>query len=114
MKGVLIGILVIAVLIGMLCVLSYGTLHTVNFWKGGTGLMQVLFSDAAYATIREAPKMIVAKPQTSLDTYMWENGGYLPVLEEQMGAVLVYRNGNGEVKIHYSVNGYFAKWQWIE
>jgi len=112
-KGLLIALLIAAVLIGGLSALSYGTLRTANPVTAALGLTRVVLGNTAHAVVREAPMVIIAKPEVSLDAYMWENGGYLPVLEKQLGAVLVYRNQDGEVKIHYSVNGYFAKWEWL-
>lgn len=111
-KGVLIGVLIAAVLIGGLVVLSYGTLPAEDPVKAVLGPMRVLLADTEHVVVSESPKVIVAKPGASLDEYMWENGGYLPVPEKQLGAIVVYRNADAEVKIHYSVNGYFSKWEW--
>ena len=113
-KSLLLVLLIAAVLIGGLSCLSFATLRTANPVTAVLGLIRVVLAYAEYAVVDEAPLVIVAKPETSLDAYRWENGNYLPVPGAQLGAVLVYRNNSGEVRIHYSVNGYFAKWEWLK
>ncbi len=111
-KGLLIGLLVVAVLVGGLFALSFGVLRTDSPFSTVSGMIWGVLVDADYVVIRDDPKVIVAAPGVSLDAYMWENGGYLPVPEEQLGAMLVYQNTDGQVRILYSANGYFAKWEW--
>ena len=43
---------------------------------------------------------------------MLENGGYIVDADKQLGAMYVYSNGDHEVHIMYSANGYYAKWVW--
>lgn len=111
-KGILIGVLVAAVLIGGLSMAAYGTSRSVNPLSAVLWPIQILLTQTEHVTVSETPKVVMAKPDASLDAYMWENGGYLPVPEKQLGAMLVYQNTDGQVRILYSVNGYFAKWEW--
>ena len=93
-------------------VLSYVIFGTANFVATSYGLCKVMFTDTELVAISENPTVVIGKPNSTIDEYMLENGGYVVKSEKQLGAMYVYSNGDTEVHIMYSVNGYYAKWVW--
>ncbi len=41
-----------------------------------------------------------------------ESRGFHSVPKEQMGAMLVYSNGNEKEYVVFSTNKYYSKWEW--
>ena len=109
-----IGVLIAAIMCtAVASVLSYTKLGVANPFKAVNGLAKVVFTDAQYVEIQQHPKIIIAKPDTSLDAYM-EEQGYERNPEKQMGALFVFTTGGFEELIMYEENRFFSKWSWQE
>lgn len=79
----------------------------------------ILDKDELYVVAQNKPwKIMFAKSyiegksaQDILDEYM-KNEGY--EMYDRMGSIITYKNEKGyEKRIHFSVNGYYAIWEWI-
>ena len=68
--------------------------------------------DTELVAISDNPTVIIGKPNATIDEYVLENGGYVAESDKQLGAMYIYSNGDIEVQIMYSANGYYAKWVW--
>ena len=111
---ILIGVLIAAIVcIAAAFVLSHTKLGVANPIYAANGLAKVVFTDTEYVEIQQYPKVIIAKPDTSLDAYM-EEQGYERDPEKQMGALCVFTTGDFEELIIYEENRYFSKWSWQE
>lgn len=55
---------------------SYAKFNTRNPFATAVGLAEVVFTDDYFVEIQSYPKVIVAKPQFSIEEYMAENGGF--------------------------------------
>ena len=114
MNIVLWTLVVVVFLIGLSSFISYAKFSVVNPFSTASGLVKVIFTDTDYVEIQQYPKVIIAKPDTSLDEYMENEGGYKRVEEEQLGSLHMFSNGDHSEYIMYSVNNYFSKWRWQE
>lgn len=103
---------VVAVLIGSLSVLSFVKFGTANFISASQGLCKVMLTDTEWVVISQNPTVIIGKPNTTIDEYMLENGGYVLNPDKQLGALYIYSNQDDEVRVIHSVNGYYSKWVW--
>lgn len=103
---------VVVVLIGGLSVFSFVKFGTANFISTSCGICKVMLTDTEWVVISQNPTIIIGKPNATIDGYMMENGGYILEADKQLGAMYVYSNGDNEVHIMYSANGYYAKWIW--
>ena len=107
-------VVIMGVLIGCLPMISFAKFGTANFVATSYGLYKVMFTDTEIVAISVNPTVVIGKPNATIDEYMLENGGYVAESDKQLGAMYVYSNGDNEVQIMYSVNGYYAKWVWQE
>ena len=107
-----ISLIVVIVLWGSAAAVSFATFGTANFIAASHGLYKVVFTDTELVAISENPTIVIGKPNANIDEYMMENGGYIVEADKQLGAMRVYNNGDSEVHIMYSANGYYAKWVW--
>ena len=113
-KILIISLVAVIVLVGCASVISFVRFGTANFITTSYGLCKVVFTDTELVTISENPTVVIGNPNAGIDEYMLENGGYVEQTDKQLGAMYVYINGDNEVQIMYSVNGYYAKWVWQE
>ncbi len=107
--------LAVLLLYGATAFISYTKLRVADPFAAVTGLTQILLTDKEYAEIQNDPKVIIAKPEASLDAYM-EERGLEHDAEQQMGAIRVFAGGDSDSYreyVHHSVNRYFSKWSWI-
>lgn len=109
---IVIAVVIVGVLIGSLSVISFVKFGTANFVATSYGLYKVVFTDTELVAISDNPTVIIGKPNATIDEYVLENGGYVAESDKQLGAMYIYSNGNNEVHILYSTNGYYAKWVW--
>lgn len=76
------------------------------------GMLQILLTNKEYTVVQNFPeKVIFSQSDYSLDEYM-EKRGFYELPEKQMGAILVYSNGETEETIWVRTNAYYSKWQW--
>lgn len=87
--------------------------RTENPFLAGWGLIQIFFTDTEFAVIQDYPRVVLAKPEVSLDDYMAYQGMDRQV-DEQMGAIHVFSNHDCKAYIHYSMNTYYSLWRWQE
>ena len=108
-------ILAFVLIYGVTCFLSYAKFHVNDPVAVAGGLAQILWTDAEHVEIQEYPKVIIAKPESSLDRYMEKHKLY-PDESLQMGAVHVFSNSGGDVReyVQFSANRYFAEWYWLQ
>ena len=105
-------VVIMGVFIGCLSMISFAKFGTANFVATSYGLYKVMFTDTEIVAISENPTIVIGKPNATIDGYMMENGGYILEADKQLGAMYVYSNGDNEVHIMYSANGYYAKCVW--
>ena len=111
-RKLLLVVLAVVLIYGAAAFASYAKFRVADPISATTGLTQILFTEKEYAEIQDDPKVILAKPEASLDDYM-EEQGMTRADDEQMGAILVFRDGDYREYVQYSVNGYFSRWSWI-
>lgn len=84
------------------------------------GMLEILFTNKEYTVVQNFPNRVVFSKTSDtsskgakeyLDEYM-RNRGFEFVPEKQLGALLVYSNGNEEERIMFSANKYYSKWKW--
>ena len=115
-KKTKIGIALIVVLvigIGISILISTTLFGVSNPFVVANGLFQITFTDTEYVEIQSYPKVILAKPGVSLESYM-ESQGFTENTEEQLGALRVFEQAEHQQYVVQSVNKYFAKWHWNE
>ena len=111
----LITIIVVAVLIIALLgssLLSYVTFNVGNPFSASIGYFQVTVLDKDYVEISEEPKVMLAQPNMNILINYMKSRGFTEVEDEQMGAILVFTNGEQKECVHYSMNKYCSKWYW--
>lgn len=91
--------------------LSYSHFGVINPFSTASGLAKVMFTDTQYVEIQQSPRVIIAKPDASLDEFM-QAQGYSKDEEKQMGALCTFTDGSEEELISYSCNKHFSKWCW--
>lgn len=107
-------IIVIAIL---LCVTVFSIVKFTVFnpFSSCFGMLEILFTNKEYMVVQNFPvKVAFSKSSNAkkiLDEYM-ENRGFEFVPEEQIGAILVYSNGETKENVVFSVNNYYSKWRW--
>lgn len=93
--------------------ISYSKFNLLNPFSTANGLIQVIFTDKEYIEIQKSPKVIIAKPNASLQDYM-NRLGFQEDTENQMGALHRFYNNDSVEYVIYSKNKYFSKWRWQE
>ena len=114
-RNILITIIVVAGLIIALLgssLLSYVTFNVGNPFSASIGYFQVTVLDKDYVEISEEPKVMLAQPNMNILINYMKSRGFTEVEDEQMGAILVFTNGEQKEWVHYSVNKYCSKWYW--
>ena len=114
-RNILITIIVVAGLIIALLgssLLSYVTFNVGNPFSASIGYFQVTVLDKDYVEISEEPKVMLAQPNMNILINYMKARGFTEVEDEQMGAILVFTNGEQKEWVHYSVNKYCSKWYW--
>ena len=114
-RNILITIIVVAVLIIALLgssLLSYVTFNVGNPFSASIGYFQVTVLDKDYVEISEEPKVMLAQPNMNILINYMKSRGFTEVEDEQMGAILVFTNGEQKEWVHYSMNKYCSKWYW--
>lgn len=117
--------IIIPIIICCVILLSATTFSIIKFdvWNPFSscfGMLKILFTNKEYIIVQNSPNRVAFSKtsdtsnksgQQYLDEYM-ESRGFYFVPEEQMGAVLVYSNGNEKEHISFSTNQYYSKWEW--
>ena len=111
-RKLLLVVLAVVLIYGAAAFASYAKFRVADPISAAAGLAQILLTEKEYAEIQDDPKVILAQPDASLDDYM-EEQGIIRADDEQMGAILVFRDGDYREYVQYSVNGYFSRWSWI-
>ena len=111
-RKLLLIVLAVVLIYGAAAFASYAKFRVADPISAAAGLAQILLTEKEYAEIQDDPKVILAQPDASLDDYM-EEQGIIRADDEQMGAILVFRDGDYREYVQYSVNGYFSRWSWI-
>ena len=94
------------------CLASYLVFDTPNLCAAAAGAARVLWTDAETVTLRQQPRVVLAKPDGSLlETYMAERG-FTELEEERMGALRVFTNGETREAVLCSQNRYWCLWSW--
>lgn len=99
--------------LGIASFISYSSFNVINPFVTTSGLAQIFLTDKDYVQIQEYPKVILAKPNFSLQVYM-EGLGFQEDIENQMGALYRFNNDVSSQYIRYSRNRHFSKWIWQE
>ncbi|WP_158098540.1 zf-HC2 domain-containing protein [Gemmiger sp. An120] len=94
------------------CLASYLVFDTPNLCAAAAGAARVLWTDTETVTLRQQPRVVLAKPDGSLlETYMAERG-FTELEEERMGALRVFTNGETREAVLCSQNRYWCLWSW--
>ena len=94
------------------CLASYLVFDTPNLCAAAAGAARVLWTDTETVTLRQQPRVVLAKPDGSLlETYMAERG-FTELEEERMGALRVFTNGETRETVLCSQNRYWCLWSW--
>lgn len=91
--------------------ISYRIFNVINPFSTAYGLIRVIFMEKDYVVIQRSPKVIVAKPNTSLQEYM-KSLGFVEDEENRMGSLHRFYNDDSVQYVMYSTNMYFSKWIW--
>jgi|HigsolmetaGSP11D_1036233.scaffolds.fasta_scaffold02171_8 hypothetical protein len=105
--------IVFVILLGVSSFISYAKFQVLNPFSTYSGLVQIVFTDKEYVEIQKYPKVIIAKPNASLQDYM-KGLGFQEDIENQMGRLHVFHNNTSTQYVMYTVNNYFSKWIWQE
>lgn len=111
---IIIGVIIFSIiLIGIGSFISYSKFNVLNPFSTASGLLQVVFTEKEYIEIQKYPKVIVSKPNVSLQDYM-KNEGFQEDIDNQMGALHRFQNNDTAQYVFFSTNKYFSKWRWQE
>lgn len=105
--------LALIIIMGIASFISYSKFNVWNSFSTISGLTQIIFTEKEYVEIQGYPKVIIAKPSTSLQDYM-QSLGFQEDKENQMGALHRFQNNDVAQYVMYSTNKYFSKWRWQE
>ena len=106
-------VIILMIIVGIGSFISYSKFRVLNPFSSMTGLIQVIFTENEYVEIQQYPKVILAKPNASLESYMKEKG-FEEDIENRMGALRVFTNDVSRQCVFHSMNQYFSKWRWEE
>lgn len=105
-----------AALLGVGSLVSQAKLGVSNPLAAASAISQVVLLDADRAKAQDYPRVVLAKPDASLEEYMADEG-YVEVEGERMGSIRVFateRGGDSVNYIEYTVNGLYSLWVWRE
>jgi hypothetical protein len=105
--------LALIIVLSIASFISYSKFNVLNPFSTISGLIQIAFTDKEYIEVQNYPKVIIAKPNASLQDYM-QNLGFQEDTENQMGALHRFQNNDAVQYVMYSMNKYFSKWKWQE
>ena len=103
----------LCILIATASFVSIRTVSVDNPFAAAWGMGKLLLTDAEYVEIQVYPRVIVARPDVSLDQLM-EQEKLTRDESQQMGSIHVFTNGEYSEYIRVSQNRFFAKWRWQE
>lgn len=112
-KKIMISVAIIATLLLVATFVSIVKFNVANPFAVAHGLYQTTVADKQYVQIQAYPRVMLAKPQISLESYM-ETKGFSENKEEQLGALRVFEKAAAKQYVLCSVNRYFSKWHWRE
>lgn len=119
-KGIIITVIICCAILLSTTIFSIIKFNVWNPFSSCLGMLEILFTDKDYTIVQNIPNKVVFSKTADtsnksgvqyLDEYM-ESRGFHSVPEEQMGAVLVYSNGNEKECVAVSTNKYYSKWEW--
>jgi len=110
---ILIVVIVLIALIGIGSFISFSKFGVSNPFSTANGLFQVVYTEKEFIEIQKYPKVIVSKPNVSLQDYM-QNKGFQEDVENQSGALHIFHNNDISQYVRISTNKYFSKWRWQE
>ena len=119
-KGIIIAIVICCVILLGATIFSMVKFRVWNPFSSCFGMLEILFTDKEYVIVQNYPYRVGfgtssdtanKSGKTCLDEYM-ESRGFHFLPEEQMGASLVYSNGNEKEYIYFTENKYYSKWIW--
>ena len=94
------------------CVLSFVSFLKFNTWNAYSaisGVYQIRHTDTDVVMLKGSSQVALAKPGIQIEDYMASQG---LELEEQLGALQVYTNGDMQEYVMVSTNKYYSKWTW--
>lgn len=112
-------ILCIGIVLLIASIFSFIKFNVINPISSLCGIIQILYTDTSYTIVQHFPKKVIfsktghnnLSSKDFLNDYM-EKQKYRELEEQRTGATLVYTNGHQIQKIDYTINKYYAKWQW--
>lgn len=96
------------------CAVSYVTLDTTDPFSASSGLIRIGILGEEYVEVQESPKVILAKPNHNVLIKYMEALGYTEMRNEQMGSIMVFRNGDETRLVNYYQNRWCSKWVFIQ
>ena len=119
-KGIIITMVICCAILLSATIFSIIKFRVWNPFSSCFGMLEILFTNKEYTIVQNIPKKVAFSKTADtsnksggqyLDEYM-ESRGFHSVPEEQMGAMLVYSNGNEKEHVVFSTNKYYSKWEW--
>lgn len=119
-KSTKIIISIIVLILIAVTIFSIAKFKVFNPFSSCFGILEILYTNKEYTIVQDFPKKVAFSKtgDTSgknaieyLDEYM-NSRGFHSMPEKQMGAELVYSNGEKEEYIYFLVNKYYSKWEW--
>lgn len=94
------------------CAVSYVTFDTMDPFTASSGLIRIRIFGEEYVEIQETPKVILAKPNRDVLIEYMQARGFTEMKDEQMGSIMVFRNGDETQRVQYYQNRWCSKWIW--
>lgn len=94
------------------CAVSYVTFDTTDPFTASSGLIRIRIFGEEYVEIQETPKVILAKPNRDVLIEYMAARGFTEMKDEQMGSIMVFRNGDETQRVQYYQNRWCSKWIW--
>ena len=119
-RGIIITMVICCAILLSATIFSIVKFSVWNPFSSCFGMLEILFTNKEYTIVQNNPNRVAFSKTADtsnksarqyLDEYMKSRGFYF-VPEEQMGAMLVYSNGNEKEHVVFSTNKYYSKWKW--
>ena len=119
-KGIIITMVICCAMLLSATIFLIVKFNVWNPFSSCFGMLEILFTNKEYTIVQNNPNRVAfSKPanisnksaRQYLDEYM-ESRGFYFVPEEQMGAMVLYSNGNEKERVVFYTNKYYSKWEW--
>ena len=114
MKKIVIKIVICICIIGFICATIF-SLVKFDVWNPFSAcfrMLKVIGRDNQYTIVQNFPyKVILSGPTFHIDEYMKEKGYEKSQKEAEEPGEVIYTNGDKDLLIEYSMNGYYGRYK---